>query len=182
MCVKACARQVVVTRGTGTGASAGARGSWRTANRRSSNVSDALQPAACTWWGAPVTQARQTLQPQLALPASFVPSTTRMPHSTPPCPSYCSCSHTAATSSTAHLREQVVDDVCPDVVVDLVEDAEVAVQRRQAAAQVAPLLTAVPGQLLLRVAAAWRGTRGAEHVSKEVLQRAPRSMIRSTDV
>ena len=40
------------------------------------------------------------------------------------------------------LREQVVQHVRADVVVDLVEDAKVAIDGGQAAAQVAPLLRA----------------------------------------
>jgi hypothetical protein len=49
------------------------------------------------------------------------------------------------------LGEQVVHHVGANVVVDLVEDAVVAVNGGQAAAQVAPLLAAVPGHLLGRV-------------------------------
>ena len=41
------------------------------------------------------------------------------------------------------LREEVVDDVRADVVVDLVEDAVVAVERREATTQVAPFLPSV---------------------------------------
>jgi hypothetical protein len=39
--------------------------------------------------------------------------------------------------------------VCLDIVVDLVEDSKVLVQCGEAAAQVGPLLTTVPGHLLL---------------------------------
>jgi hypothetical protein len=49
------------------------------------------------------------------------------------------------------LGEQVVGHVGADVVVDLVEDAIVPVQRGQATPQVAPLAATVPGQLLSRV-------------------------------
>jgi len=47
------------------------------------------------------------------------------------------------------LREEVMDDMGADVVVDLVDPAVVSVHRRQAAAQVAPLLAAVPGEALM---------------------------------
>ena len=47
------------------------------------------------------------------------------------------------------LREEVVDNMGTDVVVDLVDPAVVPVHRRQPAAQVAPLLAAVPGEALL---------------------------------
>lgn len=53
-----------------------------------------------------------------------------------------------------NLGEQVVHDVGADVVVNLVEDAVVAVNRGQAAPQVGPLLPPVPGNLLV-------GVRGA---------------------
>eukprot|EP00955_Chlamydomonas_euryale_P039785 351505-Chlamydomonas_euryale.AAC.9 len=51
----------------------------------------------------------------------------------------------------AHLGEQVVDDVRANVVVQLLEDAVVAVECGQAATQVRPLLATVPRQLLSRV-------------------------------
>ena len=47
------------------------------------------------------------------------------------------------------LREEVVDDMGADVVVDVVDPAVVPVHRREPAAQVAPLLAAVPGEALL---------------------------------
>jgi len=47
------------------------------------------------------------------------------------------------------LREEVVDDMGADVVVDAVDPAVVSVHRRQPAAEVAPFLAAVPGEALL---------------------------------
>ena len=47
-----------------------------------------------------------------------------------------------------------MDDVCANVVVDLVEDAIVTVQAGQPTTQVGPLLATVPGHLLLWVVAA----------------------------
>ena len=47
------------------------------------------------------------------------------------------------------LREEVVDDMGADVVVDVVDPAVVPVHRREPAAQVAPLLATVPGEALL---------------------------------
>lgn len=46
--------------------------------------------------------------------------------------------------ASTHLGEQVVHHVCADVVLDLVEDAVVAVNGGQAAAEVRPLGAAVP--------------------------------------
>jgi hypothetical protein len=49
------------------------------------------------------------------------------------------------------LREEVMNDVGADVVVDVVDPAVVPVHRGEAAAQVAPLLAAVPGERKLMV-------------------------------
>lgn len=49
-------------------------------------------------------------------------------------------------AASPHLGEQVVHHVGADVVVDLVEDAVVAVNGGQAAAEVAPLLAAEPAR------------------------------------
>ena len=43
-----------------------------------------------------------------------------------------------------NLGEQVMDDVCSNVMVNFVEDSEVAVKRGQTSPQVAPLLTSTP--------------------------------------
>ena len=59
--------------------------------------------------------------------------------------------HPLLVSLPAH---QVMDDVCANVVVDLVEDAIVTVQAGQPTTQVGPLLATVPGHLLLWVVAA----------------------------
>jgi len=50
------------------------------------------------------------------------------------------------------LREEVVDDMGADVVVDLVDPAVVPVHGGEPPTQVAPLLAAVPGELLLGAA------------------------------
>lgn len=47
------------------------------------------------------------------------------------------------------LREEVVDDVGADVVVDLVDPPVVPVHRGEPSTQVAPLLATVPGELVL---------------------------------
>jgi len=52
-------------------------------------------------------------------------------------------------ASVKPCPHQVVHHVCADVVLDLVEHAVVLVQGGQASTQVAPLLTTVPGHLLI---------------------------------
>lgn len=49
------------------------------------------------------------------------------------------------------LGEEVVDDMGADVVVDVVDPAVVPVHRGESATQVAPLLAAVPGEVMAAV-------------------------------